>query len=112
VKGGRIWGCERAYARSHPQIRVSTTEFPKEPQEFQKVFWENKEAMLAKQQFISKQEVAVSFRSIFIATHVLILLSVDHETIKRSPKTGVRAPEGDCTPVFGYPLNFCEALIM
>jgi len=31
VKGGRIWGCERAYARSHPQIRVSTTEFPKEP---------------------------------------------------------------------------------
>ena len=25
VKRGRIWGCERAYARSHPQIRVSTT---------------------------------------------------------------------------------------
>jgi len=34
VKGGRIWGCERAYARSHPQIRVSTTEFPKEPNVF------------------------------------------------------------------------------
>jgi hypothetical protein len=28
---GWIWGCERAYARSHPQIRVSTTEIPKQP---------------------------------------------------------------------------------
>jgi hypothetical protein len=27
----RILGCERAYARSHPKIRVSTTEIPKEP---------------------------------------------------------------------------------
>ena len=29
---GRIWGCERAYARSHPQIRVSITEIPREPE--------------------------------------------------------------------------------
>jgi len=34
VKGGRILGCERAYARSHPKIRVSTTEIPKEHQNF------------------------------------------------------------------------------
>jgi hypothetical protein len=31
VKGGRIWGCEHAYARPHPQIRVSTTEIPEKP---------------------------------------------------------------------------------
>jgi hypothetical protein len=30
VKGCRIWGCKRAYARLHPQIRASTTEIPKE----------------------------------------------------------------------------------
>ena len=30
VKGPRIWGCERAAARSHPQIREFTTDIPKE----------------------------------------------------------------------------------
>src|SRR5919108_1266435 len=29
----QIWGCERAYARSHPQIWVSITENPREPME-------------------------------------------------------------------------------
>ena len=28
---GRIWGCERAYACSHPHIRESTPEIRKEP---------------------------------------------------------------------------------
>jgi len=27
----QIWGCERAAARSHPQIWVLTTEIPEEP---------------------------------------------------------------------------------
>jgi hypothetical protein len=31
VRGYRIWGCERADARSHPQIRGSTTRIPKDP---------------------------------------------------------------------------------
>jgi hypothetical protein len=39
-----------------------------------------------------------------------ILLSIDHETTKRSPKTGVGAYAR--TPVFGNPLNFREVLIM
>ena len=30
---GRILGCERAYARSHPKIRVHTTEITKELKE-------------------------------------------------------------------------------
>jgi rhodanese-related sulfurtransferase len=30
LKKGRILGCERAYARSHPKIRFSSTGFPKE----------------------------------------------------------------------------------
>ena len=31
VKGPQIWGCERANARSHPQIWEFTTEIPKGP---------------------------------------------------------------------------------
>ena len=31
VKRGRIWGYERAYARSYPQIRVPTTVNPNDP---------------------------------------------------------------------------------
>jgi hypothetical protein len=31
VERGRIWGYERAYARSYPQIRVSATENPNDP---------------------------------------------------------------------------------
>jgi len=30
VEGPQIWGCERANARSHPQIWEFTTEIPKE----------------------------------------------------------------------------------
>jgi len=37
-----------------------------------------------------------------------MLQLVDHDTAKRSPKTGVRAYAR--TPVFGYPLNFREPL--
>jgi hypothetical protein len=37
--------------------------------------------------------------------------SLDHEIVSDSPKTGVRAPEGERTPVFGYPLDFREVLI-
>ena len=39
VKGCRIWGCERAYARPHPQIRVSTTGIPKEPVSYYYTDW-------------------------------------------------------------------------
>jgi hypothetical protein len=31
LEGHQIWGCERANARSHPQIWEFTTEIPKEP---------------------------------------------------------------------------------
>ena len=31
VEGPQIWGCERAFAGSHPQIWEFTTEIPKEP---------------------------------------------------------------------------------
>jgi len=39
VKGGRICGWGRAYARPHPQIRVSTTEIPEEPKTNPRLIW-------------------------------------------------------------------------
>ena len=51
VVDNRIWGCERAYARSHPQIRSLTTENPKDPGKYMP----NMTVIVLESSFISTQ---------------------------------------------------------
>ena len=56
-------------------------------------------------------DIPMSINGIILRfTSGLLRLSVDHETIKGSPKTGVRAYAR--TPVFGESFSFCEVLVI